>query len=109
MLRKLIAAKIVLSIALLCSSAVCAQTPIDLTSSDRAQIWRSLGRDAMRTSIPAGLHVGEQVPGTMRLLTFGRHLRRRVPAIAHYVYALLQGQVLVVDRRARTIVSIVYE
>jgi hypothetical protein len=109
MLGKSIAAKIVLCAALLCSSAVYAQSGIDLTSSDRAAIWRVLGRDAMATSIPTGLHVGERVPATMRLLSFSRHLRKNVPAIAHYGYALLQGEVLIVDRRARTIVSIVYQ
>jgi hypothetical protein len=108
MLGKSIAAKIVLCTVLLCSSAAYAQTGIDLTSSDRTEIWRVLGRDAMATSIPAGLHVGEQVPATMHLLSFSRHLRRNVPAIAHYAYALLYGEVLIVDRRARTIVSIVY-
>ncbi len=109
MLGRSIAATIVLCAALLCSSAVYAQTGIDLTSSDRAAIWRVLGRDAMATSIPAGLHVGEPVPDSMRLLSFSRHLRKSVPAIAHYGYALLQGEVLIVDRRARRIVSIVYQ
>jgi hypothetical protein len=109
MLGKPIAAKIIFCAALLCSSAVYAQIGIDLTSSDRAEIWRVLGRDAMRTQIPAGLHVGERVPDTMRLLWFRRHLRNNVPAIAHYAYALSYGEVLIVDRRARRIVSIVYE
>ena len=109
MLNKSIAAKIVLCAALLWSSNIYAQTGIDLTSSDRTEIWRVLGRDAMRTQIPAGLHVGERVPDTMRLLWFSRHLRKNVPAIAHYAYALLYGEVLIIDRRARRIVSIVYE
>jgi hypothetical protein len=109
MLRILNAATIVLWAALLSSSAVYAQTGIDLTSSDRTEIWRVLGKDAMATSIPTGLHVGEQVPRTMRLLSFSGQLRKNVPAIGHYAYALLQGEVLIVDRRARTIVSIVYQ
>jgi hypothetical protein len=109
MLRILNAAKIVFCAALLFSSVAYAQTPIDLTSSDRAEIWRVLGKDAMATSIPAGLHVGEQVPDTMRVLSFSRHLRKNVPAVGHYAYALLQGEVLIVDRRARRIVSIVYQ
>ena len=109
MLRTLNAAKTVFCAALLWSSAVYSQTGVDLTSSDRAEIWRVLGREAMATSIPAGLHVGEQVPATMRLLSFSGQLRKNVPAIEHYVYGLLQGEVLIVDRRARTIVSIVYQ
>jgi hypothetical protein len=91
------------------SSAVLAQPGLHLTSPDRAAIWRSLGKDAMSTSVPAGLHVGEAVPDTMRLLPFGRNLRNKIPAIKSYSYALLQGQVLIIGRRARTIVSIVSE
>jgi hypothetical protein len=109
MLRILNAAKIVFCAALLLSSVAYAQAPIDLTSSDRTEIWRVLGKDAMATSIPTGLHVGERVPATMRLLSFSRHLRKSVPAIAHHGYALLQGEVLIVDRRSRRIVSIVYQ
>jgi hypothetical protein len=109
MLGKLNASKIALYFTLIFCSAAYAQTPIDLTSTDRAEIWRNLGKDAMATSIPAGLYVGEQVPDTMRLLPFGRHLRDRVPATRSCFYALLHGQVLIVDRRARVIVSIVSE
>jgi len=109
MLGKSVAAKIVFFAALLWSSAIYAQAGIDLTSSDRAEIWRALRRDATRTSIPAGLHVGEQVPDSMRLLSFGRQLRKKVPAIGHYGYALLYGEVLIVDRQTRRIASIVHE
>jgi hypothetical protein len=55
------------------------------------------------------LHVGEDIPDTMRLFAFDRHLRKKIPAIRSYAYALLQGHVLIVDRRARKIVSIVSE
>jgi hypothetical protein len=54
------------------------------------------------------LQVGDKVPAPMRVLPFSRQLRKRVPAIAHNAYALLHGRVLIVDRRSRTIVSIVY-
>ncbi len=109
MRNKLKPLRLALCAVLFWSSAVLAQPGLHLTSPDRAAIWRSLGKDAMSTSVPAGLHVGEAVPDTMRLLPFGRHLRNKIPAIRSYSYALLQGQVLIVDRRARTIVSIVSE
>jgi hypothetical protein len=108
MLGKSIAAKIVLCAALLCSSAAYAQSGIDLSSSDRAAIWRRLGRDATDTQAAAGLQVGDRVPAPMRVLPFSKQLRKRVPAVAHYAYALLHGEVLIVDRRARRIVAIVY-
>jgi hypothetical protein len=57
--------------------------------------------------VPAGLHVGDAVPDTMRLLPFGRHLGNKVRAIKAYSYALLQGQVLIIDARTRKIVAIV--
>jgi hypothetical protein len=109
MRNKLNPLTIVLCTVLLWSSAVYAQPGLHLTSPDRAVIWQSLGKDAISTSVPAGLHVGQAVPDTMRLLPFARHLRKKIPAIGSYSYALLQGQVLIVDRRARTIVSIVSE
>jgi len=109
MRNKLNPLTIALCAMLLWSSTVYAEPGFDLTSPDRAVIWQSLGKDAMSTSVPAGLHVGEAVPDTMRLLPFGRHLRKAIPAIRPYSYALLQGQVLIIDRRARKIVSIVSE
>jgi hypothetical protein len=108
MLGKSIAAKIALCAALLCSFTAYAQMGIDLTSSDRAEIWRVLGRSATDTQVPAGLQVGDKVPRPMRALSFSKQLRNKVPAIAHYAYALVNGEVLIVDRRARRIVSIVY-
>jgi hypothetical protein len=102
------AAKIALCAVLLCCSArVFAQTALSLTAAEQAAIWRSLGKKATRTSVPAGLHVGEVVPDTMRLLRFDRKLRKRVPAIRSYSYALLQGEVLIIDPRAKKIVEIV--
>ena len=109
MRNKLKPLRLALCTVLFWSSAVLAQPSLHLTSPDRAVIWQSLGKDAISTSVPAGLHVGEAVPDTMRLLPFGRHLRNKIPAIRSYSYALLQGQVLIVDRRARTIVTIVSE
>lgn len=80
---------------------------LSLSSRQQAAIWRNLGADAMKTEIPAGLHVGEVVPDTMHLLPFTRHLRGKIPAIRHYQYTLLQGQVLIVEPSTRKIVAVV--
>ena len=82
---------------------------LSLTSTQRAQIWRSLGKDATRASEPAGLHVGEAVPDTTNLLSFARAIRKRDPAIRPYQYALSHGQVLMIDPGTRKIVAIVGE
>jgi hypothetical protein len=104
------ASKIVLCAIFLCwSSTVYAQTALSLTSSEQAEIWRSLGKQATRTSVSAALHFGEVVPDTIRLLPFARKLRKRVPAISAYSYALLHGQVLIIDPQAKTVASIVYK
>jgi len=80
---------------------------LSLSSAHRAAIWRSLGKDAMKTQIPAGLNVGEAVPATMHLLPFDRRLRKTIPSIRRYSYALLQGQVLIIDPGTKKIVAIV--
>jgi hypothetical protein len=108
MLLKLKASTMALCAFLMCcASSVQAQSTINLTSSQQAEIWRSLGKRATRASEPAGLQVGEAVPGTMHVLSFARHVRKKVPAIRSYSYALLHGEVLIIDPRAKTIVAIV--
>ena len=89
--------KIALFAILLCCSSrsVYAQTTMSRTSSEQAEIWRNLGKEATSASEPAGLHVGETVPDTMHLIRFARTLRKRVPAIRSYSYTLLHGQVLI--------------
>jgi hypothetical protein len=78
-----------------------------LSSAQQAEIWRSLGQEAMKTQIPAGLKVGEVVPDTMHLLPFARQLRKKIPTIRHSLYALVQGQVLILDPRTKKIIGIV--
>ena len=95
------------AILLCCSSSVYAQATISLTSSEQAEIWQSLGKEATSASEPAGLHVGETVPDTMHLIRFARKLRKRVPAIRSYSYTLSHGQVLIINSRTKKIVSIV--
>jgi hypothetical protein len=80
---------------------------LSLTSVERAAIWRSLGNDAMKAQEPAGLQVGDVIPGTMQVLRFDRRLRRRAPALRRYSYTLVHGQVLIVDPRSNKIVFVV--
>ena len=105
--NKLTAASMVLCAALIWCSGAGAQSSIDISSASRAAIWRSLGKDATDTQVAAGLQVGQTVPDPMRVLPFSRHLRKKAPAIRSYSYALVNGQVLIVDARTRKIVAII--
>jgi hypothetical protein len=87
-------------------SAAYAQA-VDLSSEGRAAIWKSLGKNATDTQVAAGLEVGQTVPDPMRVLSFDHHLRKTVPALKSFSYALVNGQVLIVDARTRKIVAIV--
>jgi hypothetical protein len=105
--NKLAAASITLCAALIWSYGAGAQSGVDLNAAGRAAIWRSLGKNATDTQVAAGLQVGEKVPDPMRVLPFDHHLRKTIPVIRHYSYALVNGQVLIVDARSRKIVAIV--
>jgi hypothetical protein len=84
-----------------------AQTDVSLTSANRSAIWSSLGKTATDTQVAAGLQVGQTVPDPMQVLPFSHHLRKKVPAIKSFSYALVNGQVLIVAVRTRKIVAIV--
>ncbi len=86
-----------------------AKRTLSLTSAQRAEIWRSLSKEAMKALEPAGLNVGEVIPDSMHLLPFTRRLRRKIPAITRYLYTLLHGQVLIVDPASKMVVSVVGE
>jgi hypothetical protein len=78
-----------------------------LTAAQRSEIWRTLRKQAGKTEEPEGLNIGEVVPDTIHLLWFGHSLRKKIPAIRLYRYALLHDQVLIVDPRTKKIVSII--
>ena len=105
--NRLTAAGIVLCAALIWCSGAGAQSGIDLNEAGRAAIWRSLGKNATDTQVAAGLQVGQTVPDPMRILPFSAHLHKKVPALKSYSYALVNGQVLIVDARTRKIVAII--
>jgi hypothetical protein len=80
---------------------------VPLSPEDRAEIWRALSEQAARTSIPAGLRVGDAIPSTTHLLSFPDNLRNRVPAIFRFSFTLLHDEVLIVDPRSKAVVFIV--
>jgi Protein of unknown function (DUF1236) len=80
---------------------------LSLTHAQRSEIWHALRKQAGKTQEPAGLHVGEAVPDTMRVLSFEHGLRKRIREIRHYRYALLHDRVLIVDPATKKIIAIV--
>jgi hypothetical protein len=99
---------------IVCPSLARAQSPGDgakrhlsLTHAQRSEIWHALGKQAGKAQEPAGLHVGEVVPDTMNVLSFGHSLRKKIRTIRHYRYTLLHDQVLIVDPATKKIIAIV--
>jgi hypothetical protein len=82
---------------------------LSLTPGQQADIWHRLGKQAEKTSVPAGLHVGEVVPDTMNLRSFARDIRKKIPAISSYHYVLLHNQILIISPRSKKIVFVVAE
>ncbi len=80
---------------------------LSLTHAQRSEIWRALGKEAAKAQEPAGLSVGETLPDTMNVLPFRHHLRAKIRSIGHYRYALMHGQVLIVDPQTKKIIAIV--
>jgi hypothetical protein len=78
-----------------------------LTAVQRSEIWRALRNRARKTQEAAGLHIGEVVPDTLNVLSFGHSLHEKIPAIRPYRYTLLHDQVLIVDPRTKKIASII--
>jgi hypothetical protein len=86
-----------------------ARADLFLNFAERDAVWKKLGKRATRTSIPAGLHVGEPISPTMHVFSFTRDLLRSAPPLRSYSYTLLQGEVLIVDSKTKKIVAIVSE
>jgi hypothetical protein len=114
--RELIAVVCFATVTLISWQPALADTPpkdkpaaFSLTSEERAEIWHSLRKQATRTSVPAGLHVGEVIPNTMDSRSFARDIRKKIPAIRSYSYALLHNQVLIIGPRSNKIIFIVAE
>jgi hypothetical protein len=80
------------------------QTGLKLTSAQRAAIWNELGNQS-----PAGqmLKVGDAVPNTLQLQPLPGDLSNQLPTLTSYQYAMLNGQVLIVDPATRKVAAII--
>jgi hypothetical protein len=80
---------------------------LSLIAAQRSEIWHALRKQARKTQEPAGLNIGDVVPATMNLLSFGHNLRKKIPAIRLYQYTLLHDRVLIVDPGTKKIIAII--
>ena len=82
---------------------------LNLSNTQRHEIWQSLSKQAAKENAPAGFKamVGETAPGSIKLQPLPGDVSSRVPAVKSYDYAMLQNQVLIVDPSSKKIVDIV--
>jgi len=80
---------------------------LSLTHAQRSEIWHALRRRAGKAQVPSGLNVGDAVPITMNVLSFGHNLRDKIRGIRHYRYALVHDQVLIIDPATKRIIAVI--
>ncbi len=51
--------------------------------------------------------VGEKVPSSIKLHTMSKTARREVPAVKSYDFAMLKGELLIVNPKTRTIADVI--
>lgn len=83
---------------------------LKLSAAQKAQIWKELGRKATNAQAPERtLKVGETLPHTMNSQSMPGKVANAVPAVKSYRYAMVNGQVLIVDPSTHKIAAIVTE
>ena len=82
---------------------------LNLTSTQRQELWQSLSKQAAKESVPAGFtaKVGEAVPSSIKLQPLPTNLSSQIPGVKSYDYALLQDELLIVDSSSKKIVDII--
>jgi hypothetical protein len=83
---------------------------LKLTAAQKAQIWKELGAEATNAQTPSRtLKVGQTLPDTMNPQSMPGKVANDVPAVKSYQYAMVNGQVLIVDPSTHKIAAIVTE
>jgi len=81
-----------------------------LTVAQRDQIWQGASRQVTNESpLPAGFKadIGEAVPASMKLQPMPKDVSDQVPVVKSYDFAMLEGQLLIVDPGSRKIIDII--
>jgi Protein of unknown function (DUF1236) len=82
---------------------------LNLTVAQRSEIWKELGSTASAQVPSNAVKVGETVPGTMSLHSMPGSVTSHVPAVTSYDYAMVHGQLLIVDPSTKKVAAIVTE
>jgi hypothetical protein len=83
---------------------------LKLSAAQKEQIWKELGREATNAQTPSHtLKVGQTLPDTMNPQSMPRKVANEVPAVKSYQYAMVNGQVLIVNPSTHKIAAIVTE
>jgi hypothetical protein len=82
---------------------------LNLTATQRHELWQSLSKQAAKESAPTGFtaKVGEAVPSSIKLQSLPSNVSSQIPAVKSYDYALLQNELLIVDPSSKKIVDII--
>jgi ABC-type sugar transport system substrate-binding protein len=82
---------------------------LSLTSAQEHSIVQSLNKSAKKEAAPAGFKasVGQTVPNTIALHNFPSDAASQVPAVKPYDYAMLQGQLLIVNPQDKKIIDVI--
>jgi hypothetical protein len=82
---------------------------LNLTASQRHEIWQGVSKQATKETPPAGFKatVGAALPSSIKMQPLPTSVSKQVPAVKSDEYAMLQKQVLIVDPSSKKIVDIV--
>jgi hypothetical protein len=83
---------------------------LNLSTAQRTAIWKQLGGEATSGRTPnRTLAIGETVPDTMQLQSMPGKVTAQVPTLKPYQYAMVRGQLLIVDPSTKKIAAILTE
>ena len=82
---------------------------LNLTNAQQKEIWQGVSKQSTKQTAPSGFNaaVGATIPSSVTLHAFPSDVTRQVPAVKSNDYAMMQSQLLVVDRTSKKIVDII--
>ena len=86
------------------------QGALNLSTAQRAEIWKRLGSQQATNALPGfEPKVGATVPASLQLKSLPNSVSSQVPQVQSYHYAMVQNELLIVDPATKKIVTIITE